>query len=73
MLETSELSVGVLMILYLRAGDNQNIFVGKSDEGLNIYTNFSKIVIEGIGNVRWISDCFIVNFDSSGKCMAELF
>ena len=73
MLETSELSVGVLMILYLRAGDNQNIFVGKSDEGLNIYTNFSKIVIEGIGNVRWISDCFIVNFDSSRKCMAELF
>ena len=42
------------MILYLGAGGNHNIFfLGKSDEGSDIYSNFSKIVIEGVGKI-WL-------------------
>ena len=44
-------------------------FLRKSDGGLDIYRNFSKIVIEGISNVSWVSDCLIINSDSSGKNM----
>ena len=47
-------------------------FLGKSDGGINIYDNFDKIVIEGISNIRWISDFFIINYDSSGKYMVRI-
>ena len=60
------------MILYLGAGGNHNIFHGNSDGGLNIYSNFSKIVIEGISNVRWVSDCFIINCGSNRKNMIRI-
>ena len=52
-LETSVLSVGLIR-------DNSIFRAGKCDRGLNIYSAFSKIVINGICNVTWISDCFIV-------------
>ena len=37
-----------------------------------MYSIFSKIVIEGISNVSWISDCFIINCDRSGKNMVRI-
>ena len=41
------------MILYLGAGGNVNtVNVNTFDGRLDILSNFSKIVIEGIGNVR---------------------
>ena len=52
------------MILYLGAEGNHNM--------MDIYSNFSKIVIEGISNVRWVSDCFIVNCGSSRKNMVRI-
>ena len=61
------------MILYLGADGNHNMFFRKSDGGLNIYSNFSKIVIEGINNVCSVSNCFVINCDSSGKIWLELF
>ena len=60
------------MNLYLGAGGNHNIFLRKSDGGLDIYSNFSKIVIEGISNARCVSDCFNINCDSSGKNMVRI-
>ena len=48
------------MVLYIGSGGNQNIFLAKFDVGLTIYSNFTKKVIEGMSNVRWISDCFII-------------
>ena len=74
MLETLALSVGVIKNdSIFRGGGIHSTFVGKSDGGLDIYSNFSKIVIEGITNVRWVSDCFLNNCDSSSKNMLELF
>ena len=32
----------------------------KCDRGLNIYSTFNKIVINGIYNATWISDCYII-------------
>ena len=43
-----------------------------ADGGLDIYRNFTKIVIEGISNVRWVSDCFLINCDSSRKHMIRI-
>ena len=60
------------MILYLRFGGITMFLLGKSDEGLNISYNFNKIVIEGLTNARWISDCFVINSDSSGKSMVRI-
>ena len=60
------------MILYLGVGGNHNIFLGKSDGGLDINSNFSKIVIEGISNVRWVSDCFLIKWDSNRKNMVRI-
>ena len=45
---------------------------GKSDGGLNIYSNFSKIVIEGLSNIRLIRDCFIIQCDSNGKGIVRI-
>ena len=53
-LEVSVLSVGIIMILYLGLGDNENIFSWKiwlKNWIFNIDSNFSKIVIDGISNV----------------------
>ena len=53
-LEVSVLSVGIIMILYLGLGDNENIFSWKiwlRNWIFNIDSNFSKIVIDGISNV----------------------
>ena len=59
------------MILYLGAGGNHNFFfLEKSNGGLDIFSNFNKIVIE---DIRWVSDCFIINCDSSGKIWLESF
>ena len=59
------------MILYLGAEGNHNFFfLEKSNGGLDIFINFSKIVIE---DIRRVSDCFINNCDSSGKIWLELF
>ena len=44
----------------------------KPDGTLDIYSNFSKIVIEGISNVRWVSNCFLINCDSRGKAMVRI-
>ena len=46
-------------------------FLRKSGTGLDIYSNFSQIVIEDISNVSWVSDCFIINCDGSGKNMVR--
>ena len=52
-LEDSVLSLGVIKkIQHLKVGGNQNIFIGKSDGELSIY---SKIVIKGICNFKRIS------------------
>ena len=48
------------MILYLGQEVIKMFYPGKSDGGLNIYSNLSKTIIEGISNARWISDCFII-------------
>ena len=58
------------MIQYLRMEGNQNMFF---PGGLNIYSNFSKIVIKAIRFVRRISDCFIISCDSDGKSWLDLF
>ena len=53
-LEVSVLSVGIIMILYLGLGGNENIFSWKiwlRTWIFNIDSNFSKIVIDGISNV----------------------
>ena len=53
-LEVSVLSVGIIMILYLGLGDNENIFSWKiwlRNWIFNIDSNFSKIVTDGISNV----------------------
>ena len=52
--------------------ESKYLFLEKSDEGLNISYNFNKIVIEGLTNARWISDCFVINSDSSGKSMVRI-
>ena len=67
------LSVEVIKDDYIYGWEVIIFFIGKSDGGLDIYSNFSKIVIEGITNVRWVSDCFLNNCDSSSKNMLELF
>ena len=73
MLETLALSVGVIKNdSIFRGGGIHSTFVGKSDGGLDIYSNFSKVVIEGITNVRWLSDCFLINCDSSRKNMVRI-
>ena len=73
MLETSVLSVRVKKNDSIFRGEIIIIFfLGKSEGGLDIYRNFSKIDIEGISNVRWVSDCFIINCDSSRKNMVRI-
>lgn len=56
------------MIQHLRVADNHHIaFPGKSNGRLNLnnYSNFSKIVIKGIYNLRKSTDCNNIIFDSS--------
>ena len=58
-LEASVLSIGVIkMIQYSKAGGNHNISSWKKKKkkvgGLNIYSNFSKIIIESISHFRRI-------------------
>ena len=67
-LETSALSIAdIKTIKYLRVGCNQNTFIRKSDGGLNIYSNFRRIVIKGVCNFRVISDWYIIICNSSGS------
>ena len=47
-------------------------FLRKFDGGLDIFSNFSKIVVKGISNVRMVSDCFLITCDSSRKNMAGI-
>ena len=60
------------MILYLGREVIKIFFVGKSDRELDIYSNFNEIVFEGISNVGWVSDCFIINCDSRRKNMVRI-
>ena len=48
-------------------GGYQIIFLGDSERGLNIYSNFSKVASKSIWNVRKISDCYIPFSEGSGK------
>ena len=63
MRETSVLSVGAIRNDLIFSGRKlvKIFFLEKSDGGLNIYGNFSKIVIKGIYNARGIIDCCIIN------------
>ena len=55
------------MIVYLGAEVIIIIFLGKSVGGLDIHSNFSKIVIECISNVSWLLTVIAV-----GKIWLEL-
>ena len=74
MLEISVLSVAIINNDSIFRGGRRSkySFLGKPDVGLNIYSNFSKIVIEGSSNVKWINDCLIINCDNSGKNMVRI-
>ena len=74
MLETSVLSVGVITDDSIFKGEKVKgkIFLANYDGGLNIYSNFAKSVIQGLSNVRRISDCFVINYDSIGKSMVRV-
>ena len=60
------------MIIYLGVGGNHNIFLEKFDGGLGLYSNFSQIVIEGISDVRWYSDCCLIKCDNSRENMVRI-
>ena len=60
------------MILYLRFGGITIFLLGKSDEGLNVYSNFSKMVPKSISSFRRINDCNIIIYDNSGNSVDRL-
>ena len=60
------------MILYLGCKVILIIVLRKFNAGLDNYSNFSKIVIEGISNARWVSYCFIINCDNGTENMVTI-
>ena len=62
------------MILYLGARDNHNIFfLGKSDGGLDIYGNFTKIVIEALAMPNGLLVVSLLTVIAVGKIWLQLF
>ena len=62
------------MILYLGAKGNHNIFfLGKSDGGLDIYGNFTKIVIEALAMPNGLLVVSLLTVIAVGKIWLQLF
>ena len=54
-------------------GDIIRFFLVKSDGGLDIYSNFSKIIIDGISNVRWVVIVSLLTVIVVGEIWLKLF